>query len=88
MYYPCDKNYGMEGVLSKKHVKIVKKMFVKNYSCVSRNVCEIKEKIIMYIENTNHVLSDHGFRQKPLRFELWGAREDLPPTDPRRNASL
>ena len=55
MYYPCDKNYGMEGVLSKKHVKIVQKMFVKNYSCVSRNVCEIKEKLIMYIENTNHV---------------------------------
>ena len=25
---------------------------------------------------------------KPLRFELWGVREDLPPTDPRPNASL
>ena len=25
---------------------------------------------------------------KPLRFELWGAREDLPPTDPRPNALL
>ena len=24
---------------------------------------------------------------KPLRFELWGAREDLSPTDPRPNAS-
>ena len=30
-----------------------------------------------------------GYRvpAKPLRFELWGAREDLPPTDPRPNAS-
>ena len=24
---------------------------------------------------------------RPLRFELWGAREDLPPTNPRPNAS-
>ena len=30
-----------------------------------------------------------GYRvpAKPLRFELWGAREDLPPTDPRPIAS-
>ena len=30
-----------------------------------------------------------GYRvpAKPLRFELWGAHEDLPPTDPRPKAS-
>ena len=26
--------------------------------------------------------------EKPLRFELWGVHEDLPPTDPRPNALL
>ena len=31
-----------------------------------------------------------GYRvtAKPLRFKLWGARGDIPPTDPRPNASL
>ena len=30
-----------------------------------------------------------GYRvpAKPLRFELWGAHEDLPPTDPRPKTS-